>query len=330
VTTSDEDVTTPSKTAMLLEVDDLVKHFTTGRRLGGGRATVRAVDGVSFSLAPRATLGLVGESGSGKSTVARLVLRLMPLTSGSVRLRGEDISDLRGADLRSRRRAMQMVFQDPYSSFDPTSTVGRSIAEPLRVHRRDDKTSHEEAVASLLELVGLSPTLAARRPSQLSGGQLQRAAIARALAVEPDLLVLDEAVSALDVSSQAVVLKLLDRLKESLQLGMLFISHDLAVVRHVCDRIAVMYFGRIVEEGPVDDVYSDPKHPYTVALLAAVPGMEQRHHDSPIVGDVPSGTNPPSGCRFRTRCPHAMETCAESEPPAVALPTGGVVYCHLY
>jgi oligopeptide/dipeptide ABC transporter ATP-binding protein len=311
----------------------LTKHFRLRRaaRHDGDGPAIRAVDGVDLAIAPGTTLGLVGESGSGKSTVARLVLRLMPVTAGQVFFEGDDITNVKSRDLRALRHRMQLVFQDPYSSFDPQATVLDSVIEPLRAQR---SAGSEARAAELFDLVGLSKEYLHRYPRELSGGQLQRAGIARALATNPRLVVLDEPVSALDVSTQAQVINLLEDLQRELGIAFLFIAHDLAIVRHVSDRIAVMYLGQLVEEGPAAALYDAPTHPYTYALLSAIPlpnPPAQRARVRVLLqGEIPSPANPPSGCRFRTRCPFAMDICAEVEPPAFACPSGVVSRCHLH
>ncbi|MFP5377297.1 MAG: dipeptide ABC transporter ATP-binding protein [Acidimicrobiia bacterium] len=317
----------------ILELAGLAVHFPLRSRLLGRRAgTVKAVDGVSLELWPGDTLGLVGESGCGKTTTANAVMRLVDPTSGTIRFGGRDLGALAGRELRRLRRGIQMVFQDPHASLDPKATVATSIAEPLRIHgasrREADGRVHE-----LLAMVGLDRTHAARYPHQFSGGQLQRVGIARALALEPQVLVLDEPVSALDVSIQAQVLNLLAELQDRLGLAYLMISHDLSVVRHVADRVAVMYLGRIVEAGPTAAVYGAPQHPYTQALLDAVPVPDPARRDRPgrivLAGEVPDPADPPSGCRFRTRCWRAEARCAEEEPAlADRSGTGSTVACH--
>ena len=318
-----------------LETVGLVKTFPV--RGGLGRRTtgqVHAVSGVDLSIARGTTLGLVGESGSGKSTVARLVMRLLEPTAGEIRLDGRDVSHLDGDDLAWMRERVQMVFQDPFSSFNPLITIGTSLAEPLQTHRDLSRVERERRSADMLDLVGLSRRYVDRYPSELSGGQLQRAAIARALTIDPDLIVLDEPVSALDVSTQAQVINNLLDLQSALDVTMLFIAHDLAVVRHVSQRIAVMYLGEIVEEGPAEQVYTEPRHPYTAALLSAIPVPDPPRQRSRrrilLEGDIPSPMSPPSGCRFRTRCPFAMQVCAEVTPPVIATPGGGRAACHLH
>lgn len=321
--------------ADILRTVALTKHFPLRRsaRHAGDGPVIRAVDGVDLALAPGSTLGLVGESGSGKSTVARLVLRLVPVTSGQVLFEGEDITAIGARELRDRRHGMQLVFQDPYSSFDPQATVIDSVVEPLRAMAMRD-TECEERAVELFDRVGLAHAYLHRYPRELSGGQLQRAGIARALATNPRLVVMDEPVSALDVSTQAQVINLLEDLQRDLGVAFLFIAHDLAVVRHVSDRIAVMYLGRIVEEGPAAALYDGPAHPYTHALLSAIPTpnpVAQRARLRVVLeGEIPSPANPPSGCRFRTRCPYAMDVCAQEEPPPFTTPAGVVVHCHLH
>jgi oligopeptide/dipeptide ABC transporter ATP-binding protein len=322
-------------TTDVLRAEGVTKHFPLKRRArrpGEGPA-IRAVDGVNLSVASGTTVGLVGESGSGKSTLARLVLKLMPVTDGRVLFEGNDITDLKGDALRALRPRMQLVFQDPYSSFDSQATVLDSVIEPL--HAQGTSADECEARArDLFDLVGLSKDFLHRYPRELSGGQLQRAGIARALATEPQLVVMDEPVSALDVSTQAQVINLLEDLQKNLGIAFLFIAHDLAVVRHVSDRIAVMYLGQIVEEGPAVALYDAPTHPYTHALLSAIPVPNPRlQRGRPRVmlqGEIPSPANPPSGCRFRTRCPFAMDICTEIDPPDFVTPAGIRTRCHLH
>jgi oligopeptide/dipeptide ABC transporter ATP-binding protein len=304
-------------------------HFTV-RLPGRGKATVHAVDDVDLAVARGTTLGLVGESGSGKSTLARVLLRLVPTTAGRVLLGGEDITDVKGARLRALRRKMQLVFQDPYSSFDPLATIGASVGEALSVHTELGRPERDRRVAELLDQVRLPSAFARRHPRQVSGGQLQRAAIARALATEPEILALDEPLSSLDVATQVQMVELLAELQDRLGIAYLFISHDLNLVRTLSDQVAVMYLGRIVEEGPVDALYATPHHPYTQALLSASPTMDPRRRRQRIVleGDIPSPLDPPSGCRFRTRCRHAMDVCATAEPTANVV-DGLTVRCYL-
>jgi oligopeptide/dipeptide ABC transporter ATP-binding protein len=309
----------------LLELDGLVKRFPVRDALGRRAGAVHAVDGVSLSVAQGEVLAIVGESGCGKSTLGRLMLNLITPDAGTVRFGGDDLTKLSAAALRAKRRDMQLIFQDPFASLDPRMTVEQAVAEPLRLHRIVPRDQERARVADLLSRVGLRPELARRWPHEFSGGQRQRVAIARALASQPKLIVGDEPVSALDVSVQAQVVNLLSDLIRDLGLTFVLISHDLGVVRHVADRVAVMYLGRIVEEGPADAVLSAPKHPYTRALLAAVPGHGTKA--PPIEGDVPSPIAPPPGCRFHTRCPFAEPICRETPPELTAPPHS--VACHL-
>ena len=318
--------------AHLVEVEDLAKHYPMRRGLVLARTVgnVRAVDGVSFYLDPGETLALVGESGCGKSTTARLVLRLIEPTAGAVRFEGQDITELRGDPLRKLRRRMQIVFQDPFASLNPRMTVGEILEEPLIVHRIGDRRARRERVQQLLGLVGLAPYHAARYPHEFSGGQRQRVGIARALAVEPALVVCDEPVSALDVSIQAQVVNLLKELQGRLGLSYLFIAHDLAVVKHVADRVAVMYLGRIVEVGPKQEVFANPRHPYTRVLLSAIPRPDPHRKLARQVpgGDVPSPADIPPGCRFNTRCPFVIDRCRVEDPALRPIEPDHRAACH--
>jgi peptide/nickel transport system ATP-binding protein len=316
-------------TTHALEVEGLNVVFK-GRR---GLASVHAVRDVGLTIAPGETVGLVGESGSGKSTTARGLLRLVEPTSGTVRLDGRDLTAMTHRELRRARRDIQMVFQDPYSSLNPSRVVGLSVGEPLEVHEDLSRDERHARVRRLLERVNLSPDFFERYPYEFSGGQRQRLAIARAIALNPKVVVCDEAVSALDVSTQNEVINLLEDLQAELGMSYLFIAHDLAVVRHISDRIAVMYLGHIVEEGPAERVFTDPAHPYTAMLLAAVPSPDpgDRLIDNArlVVGELPDPSNPPTGCPFRTRCVHAFEACERTMPDATPVDAGGSVRCHL-
>ncbi|MBW3575635.1 MAG: dipeptide ABC transporter ATP-binding protein [Actinobacteria bacterium] len=322
------------KAEEILSVEDLTVHFPIRsgllRRVVG---RVHAVDGVSFTLAAGETLGLVGESGCGKSTTALAIMRLVDATAGHIRYKGRDLLGYSRRDMREIRRSVQIVFQDPNGSLNPRMNVHSIVAEPLQIHGMSDRKERRARVAALLQMVGLQPEHANRYPHQFSGGQLQRIGIARALALDPQVLVLDEPVSALDVSIQAQIISLLERLQDELGLAYLFISHDLSVVRHIADRVAVMYLGSIVEIGCRDDVYHRPTHPYTQSLLSAVPVPDpsSEHRSGRIVleGDIPSASNPPSGCRFRTRCWKAQDRCAAEVPELVdRLGHGHPSACH--
>jgi peptide/nickel transport system ATP-binding protein/oligopeptide transport system ATP-binding protein len=318
----------------LLQVRDVVKHFpiTQGVVFQRKVGAVQAVDGVSFDVYPGETLGIVGETGCGKSTTARLIMRLLEATSGEVRFDGQDITHLKGGRLKAVRREMQMIFQDPYSSLNPRKTVGSIIAEPFVVHGLErGKGQRKGAVQALMETVGLNPEHYNRYPHEFSGGQRQRIGVARALALKPKLLIADEPVSALDVSIQAQVLNLLRDMQRQFGLTLIFIAHDLSVVRYMCDRVAVMYLGKIVEIGDGDPLYDFPRHPYTGALLSAVPVADLSVSPSErrlLSGDVPSPASPPSACRFHTRCPKAKERCSIEEPLLEDKGTGTDAACH--
>jgi oligopeptide/dipeptide ABC transporter ATP-binding protein len=295
---------------------------------------VQAVDGIDLTIMPGQSIGLVGESGSGKSTLARLITRLIEPTGGAVRFDGRDITHASQSDIRPLRRHMQMVFQDPYTSLAPFNSVGASVAEPLQTHFGLRGKDADVRVAELFRRVRLNPAHRSRYPHEFSGGQLQRISIARALATEPKIVVLDEPVSSLDVSTQAEIINLLSDLRSDLKVAYLFISHDLSLVRHVSDKVFVMHLGRIVESGATESVYTKPRHPYTEALLSAVPipDPDAQHARNRIVliGDVPSPADPPRGCRFHTRCPAVMDVCREIDPPASQADDGSIVFCHLH
>ncbi|MCK1620609.1 dipeptide ABC transporter ATP-binding protein [Bradyrhizobium sp. 159] len=315
----------------LLEVQDLVKHFVAERSLfGRARAHVKAVDGVSFSLEAGKTLALVGESGCGKSTVSRLVLRLIEPDAGTVRFDGRDLLSLDANALRAFRREAQIIFQDPYASLNPRMTVGQILTEPLALHDLVPPTQRRGRVAELLRLVGLEPRLERRYPHEFSGGQRQRIAIARALAVEPKLIVCDEPVSALDVSIRSQILNLLRELQDRLGLAYIFVSHDLAVVKHIADHVAVMNLGQIVETAEADALFAAPRHPYSRALLSAIPLPHPKAKRTTVLltGEIPSALNPPAGCRFHTRCPFVVERCRIEAPELLADSAGHAAACH--
>ena len=306
----------------LLAVDDVVKHFPVkgGAFLRRSVAQVKAVDGVSFTIKAGETLGLVGESGCGKSTLARLIGALIPVSAGHIMFKGTDLTTLNRRQLRPVRSSVQMVFQDPFGSLNPRRRVGSILADPFAVHETVTRAERKGKVQELMEVVGLSPEHYNRFPAEFSGGQRQRIGIARALALRPELIICDEPVSALDVSIQAQILNLLEDLQDEFNLTYLFIAHDLSVVRHVSDRIAVMYLGKLAEIGDVEEIYSSSRHPYTASLLSAVPGPESAFHRGEkkrviLTGDVPTPIRPPSGCRFHPRCPKAQDLCAVEEPP---------------
>jgi peptide/nickel transport system ATP-binding protein/oligopeptide transport system ATP-binding protein len=312
----------------LLELDNLSKTYP-----GANGAVVRAVSEVSLTIEAGEVLGVVGESGCGKSTLGRTLLRLIEPSGGSIHFQGRDLTKLSRHDMKAVRRDLQVIFQDPFGSLNPRHTVGYIIAEPLVVHHVGDRQARARRVAELLNIVGLPEDAAGRYPHEFSGGQRQRIAIARALALEPKLLVADEAVSALDVSIQSQIINLIAELRQKMNLAILFISHDLSVIRHVSDRIAVMYLGRIVETGPTETIMTAPKHPYTQALLSAVPRPGVTRADRVVLkGELPDPANPPAGCAFHTRCPQVMDIC-HTKRPVLAAPAGtlaGDVACHLY
>ena len=319
----------------IVRVEHLTKHFPITRGILFQRevGSVQAVDDVSFSIKEGETLGLVGESGCGKSTTGRSILQLYRPTSGKVFFRDQELTKMKGEDLRRNRRNMQMIFQDPYASLNPRMTVGGIISEPLEVHGIGKASERRGRVEELLRLVGLNPYFINRYPHEFSGGQRQRIGVARALALQPEFIVCDEPISALDVSIQAQVVNLLEELQERFGLTYLFIAHDLSMVRHICDRTAVMYLGKVVELAPREDLYNSPLHPYTQALLSAVPipdpVKERRRKRIILEGDVPSPANPPKGCRFHTRCPLAVDICREDVPEWREAVKEHWVACHL-
>ena len=320
---------------VLLEIKNLKKYFDVSKGfLKKDKTYVQAVDDVSFKIHKGETLGLVGESGCGKSTTGRTIIRLYEPTDGSIVFKGEDITKLKPSEMKKYRKAIQMIFQDPYASLNSRMTVGDIIREPLDIHNIGTPESRKKIVEDLLDAVGLNPDHAARYPHEFSGGQRQRIGIARALAVEPEFIICDEPISALDVSIQAQVINMLEDLQRERGLTYLFIAHDLSMVKHISDRIGVMYLGKIVELTDADELYSNPKHPYTQALLSAIPipdpEVAKKNQRILLEGDVPSPINPPSGCRFRTRCQYAMDICAAEEPVTRELSEGHYCACHLY
>jgi peptide/nickel transport system ATP-binding protein len=324
-----------STNGALVQLEDVKVYFPikSGLVLDRHVGDIKAVDGVSFDIQRGETLGLVGESGCGKSTVGRAILRLYELTAGRILFDGKDLSNLGESELRPLRRRMQMVFQDPYASLNPRHSVGRMVGEPMRVHGLAGRRAAAGRVRELLQIVGLPADAASRYPHEFSGGQRQRIGLARSLALNPDFIVADEPVSALDVSIQAQIINLLENLQREFDLTYLFIAHDLAVVRHISDRIAVMYLGSIVEVSPAEELYDNPLHPYTISLLSAVPipdpEVESQREAILLPGDLPSPANPPAACRFHTRCPYIQQTrCTEERPPLRKLSDGHLVACH--
>ena len=321
---------------VLLDVRGLQMHFPVSKGVifQSKVGEIKAVDGVSFQIMRGETLGLVGESGCGKTTIGRCILQLLKPTGGEVRFRGEDLTQLSGKEMRPLRKELQVIFQDPYGSLNPRMTVGSIVEEPLIIHKIGDRNERKSRMQELFEVVGLNPNMMDRYPYEFSGGQRQRIGIARALAVNPTFIVCDEPVSALDVSIQAQVINLLRSLQERFDLTYLFIAHDLSVVRHISDRVAVMYLGKIVEITGRDELYRDPKHPYTRALLSAVPipdpVVEASRERIILTGDVPSPIDPPKGCSFHPRCPFAMDVCREITPVLKQTTQGHSVACHLY
>jgi len=317
----------------IIETLQVTKHFSTGRdATGRARPTLKAVDGVSLTIRRGETLALVGETGSGKTTFGRLLLGLYTPTSGDIRYRGVSILDRKGETARAVRRQVQGVFQDPYSSLNPTMTIGQSLTEVLRVHHVVGRKERPERVAELLRTVGLSTAQAGRRPHAFSGGERQRVGIARALAVEPEVVIADEPLSALDVSIQAQVLNLMIRLQDERGLTYLFVTHDLDVARHISQRTAVLYLGRVVEQAPTEAIFAEPLHPYTQALVRAAPRLttHRKAIKPALTGDIPNAIERPTGCHFHPRCPMVMPVCREREPALIQLPGGRSVTCHLH
>ncbi len=316
-----------------IKVKDLVKEFPIKKGFFGKKAgSVHAVNNISFEIQKAETLGLVGESGCGKSTAGRCILGLLPATSGSVKIDDMEVTGVEPAFRKSIRQRMQIIFQNPYSSLNPRMSIDGILKEPLIIHRNFSKQGQNDFIARILDLVGLDKSVLGRYPHEFSGGQRQRIGIARALTLEPEFIVADEPVSALDISIQAQILNLLKSLKEEFRLTYLFISHDLSVIRHVCDRVAVMYLGEIVEIAPVEELFINPQHPYTKALLSSVPLPEpERDLSQRIIlkGDIPSPVNPPSGCKFHTRCPQVMEICRKTPPETTKINENHPVNCHL-
>ncbi len=316
----------------IIEVKNLKKWFSVGKTIAGKKEALRAVDDVSFFINRREVLGLVGESGCGKTTCGKMILRILDPTSGSIYFDNEEITHLNKYEMQRFRRKMMIIYQDPYGSLDPRMRIGQTISEPLEVHNIGTHRERIERVIELMEKVGLSPDQVNRYPHEFSGGQRQRIGIARALATNPEFIVADESVSALDVSIQAQIINLLKQLQEEFGLTLLFVAHDLSVVKHISDRVAVMYLGKIVEMAEKKALFNNPKHPYTQALLSAIPipDPKQRKQQEILMGDVPSPVNPPEGCRFHTRCPKVMDICKREEPPLREIDPDYYTACHLY
>ena len=316
----------------LIEINNLKKWFFSGKTPFGHKESVKALDGVSFHISRREVLGLVGESGCGKTTCGKVILRIHEPTGGSIKFLGNDITGLDKKEMLQYRKKMMIIYQDPFGSLDPRMTIGGAIAEPMIVHNTTPKREIPDKVAELMKKVGMLPEQRDRYPHQFSGGQRQRIGIARALATDPEFIVADESVSALDVSIQAQIINLLQQLQRELGLTLLFISHDLSVVKHISDRVAVMYLGKIVEVAPKTVLFNNPRHPYTQALLTSIPVPDplQRGKSKVLAGDVPSPINPPPGCRFHTRCPHVMDICKKEEPPFYEVDGNHTVACYLY
>lgn len=316
----------------LVEVKNLKKWFWTGKGIFGKKEAVRAVDNVSFYIEKREVLGLVGESGCGKTTCGKTILRVLDPTAGSIFFKGQNITHLKRKELLKFRKRMMIIYQDPFGSLDPRMTIGSTIAEPMEVHKIIPRKEQEEKVIEIMGKVGLLSDQINRYPHEFSGGQRQRIGIARALATNPEFIVADECVSALDVSIQAQIINLLQDLQKEFGLTLLFVAHDLSVIKHICDRVAVMYLGKIVESAPKKELFDNPQHPYTKALLSAIPipnsGFRKKGHI--LMGDVPSPVNPPSGCRFHTRCPYVKTRCKEVEPELKSFKNIHYIACHLF
>ena len=316
----------------LVEVKNLKKWFWMGKSPLGKKEAVKAVDDVSFFIEKKEILGLVGESGCGKTTCGKTILRILDPTEGKIYFNGQEITHLGKKEMLKFRRKMMIIYQDPFGSLDPRMTIGATIAEPMEVHKTASKKEREDKVIEIMRKVGLLPDQISRYPHEFSGGQRQRIGIARALATNPEFIVADECVSALDVSIQAQIINLLQDLQKEFGLTLLFVAHDLSVIKHICDRVAVMYLGKIVETASKKELFNNPKHPYTQALLSAIPipDPKLRKRGEILMGDVPSPINPPSGCRFHTRCPHVKVICKEEEPKLMALKDTHCVACHLF